>query len=240
MLTGSRLLALAVAAVFAPASAGGVPAGIPSLYVTYVTESCTFSLKNDAGAAVHKIVPGTYQVVIRTSEPLGDFDLSGRTDLMACKGFVRFRLTGPGISYSSTLDYGDEALEIHPEKFRAGGTYSVQDDNNVAGTKRSFTVATSGGVPVPGMLEATVSATGKLVLTHNKQAVSSLKQGKWTFSVDDESKSSGFTLQQLGESPVAVTTGSFFGFKTVTITLKPGRWYFYSPGGLKTSFVVRA
>jgi hypothetical protein len=60
-----RLSLLAFAAVVVTVSSAGVArAGLPSLYVNYKTETCTFSLTNDAGKTVHTILPGAYQVVI--------------------------------------------------------------------------------------------------------------------------------------------------------------------------------
>ncbi len=240
----ARVIPVAVAAVAASSGAGVARAGYPSLYVNYKTETCTFSLTNDAGKTVRTILSGTYQVVIATSGTFGDYYVSGETGLMACKGFVGFRLTGPGVNITTTLDYGDSAGEIDAATFKAGGTYTVQDDHNVAGTKRTFTVATSGsvpdvgGVPFRGALDVSVSSKGKVTLSRKNKAVSSLKQGRWTFSVSDQSKTIGFTLQQLDKSPVTVTSGAFFGFREVTISLKPGRWYFYSPGHEKSSFEV--
>jgi hypothetical protein len=197
-------------------------------------------LTNDTGKTVHTILPGAYQVVVATSGTFGDYYVSDVTGMRACKGFVEFRLTGPGVNLFTTLDYGDSSGEILAAKFKAGGTYTVQDDHNVAGTKRSFSVATSGsvGVPLRGVLVATVSSKGELALTRNDRAVSSLKQGKWTLSVRDDSKTSGFTLQQLSKNPVAVTSGTYYGFRELTVTLTPGQWIYYSPGGTKRSFRV--
>jgi hypothetical protein len=240
----ARFVAVAIAAVAAASVAGVARAGFPSLYVNYKTEDCTFSLTNDAGKTVRTILSGAYQVVVATSGTFGDYYVSPDTGLRACKGFVGFRLTGPGVNLTTTLDFGDSSGEILAATFKAGGTYIVQDDHNVAGTKRSFTVSKTGSVPdvggspLRGALDASVSSKGKLTLSLKSKAVSSLKQGRWTFSVNDQSKTSGFTIQQLGKSPVTVTNAGFFGFREVTITLKPGRWSFYSPGGAKSSFVV--
>jgi hypothetical protein len=233
---------IAFAALAAAAGAGGARAGLPSLYVNYKTENCTFTLTNDAGKTVRTILPGAYQVVIATPGTFGDHYTSTETGLLACKGFVGFRLTGPGVDIRTTLDFGDASGETYPATFKAGATYTVQDDHNVAGTRRSFEVATSGsvGVPLRGVLFATVGPKGELALSRNDKTVSSLKQGKWTLSVRDDSKTTGFTLQQLSKSPVAVTTGSYYGFKEVTVTLTPGQWTFFSPGGKKHAFRVIA
>jgi len=106
-------------------AAPGAHAAFPSLYVNYKTEDCA------------------YQVVITTPNPYGVFGDSGTNDLTACKGFVQFRLTGPGVSVHATLDYGDSTSELYPGTFQPGATYTIQDDNNIAGTRRSITVATA-------------------------------------------------------------------------------------------------
>ena len=245
--------------MFGVVAAGPARAGFPSLYVGYNTADCTFRLTNDAGNAVGTIAPGVYQVVISTQDPYGSFDQSGRTDLMACKGFVKFRLTGPGVSLFTTLDYGDSAGEQYTETFRAGGTYTLQDDTNVAGTRRSFAVATSGSAtptattptagaqqdvvpsaanPLRGALDAVVTAAGKVSLRRLGKPVFSLKAGRWTFAVHDVSKTAGFVVRGLHQKPVTVTNGSFVGWRELTLTLDAGRWSFYSPGGKESSFKV--
>ena len=156
---------LAVAAVAAAAGAGVAEGALPSLYVNYKAENCTFSLTTDAGKAVRTILPGTYQVVVETHGTYGDFYVSEETGLRACKGFVGFRLTGPGVNLFTTLDDGDSSGEILSAKFKAGATYTFQDDHNVAGTRKSFTVAKTGsaasvGPQFRGGLTALVSAKG--------------------------------------------------------------------------------
>src|SRR5690348_10346438 len=111
--------------------AGGARADLPTLYVGYTSDDCTFKVTSDAGAAVTTIAPGTYQVAISTPDPFGLFGNSGSTSQAACRGFVQFRLTGPGVSLFTTLENGDSAFELYSETFRAGGTYTLQDDGNV-------------------------------------------------------------------------------------------------------------
>ena len=68
---------LAAAAALAGAgSAGSRAALLPTLYVNY-TIGCTFTITNDAGAAVSSIAPGNYQVLVITPGPFGAVDLSG-------------------------------------------------------------------------------------------------------------------------------------------------------------------
>jgi hypothetical protein len=241
------LVAFATALAVAP----GAQAAFPSLYVDYKTEDCTIRLTNDAGANVTSVAPGTYQIVITTSDPYGVF---GQTEgLRACKGFVQFRLSGPGVSVYTTLDYGDGASEIYSATFQPGATYTLQDDGNIAGTRRSITVATSGsaslapssskGTPsassnIRGTLHGIVAHNGKLSLRRNGKAVTSLKSGRYAFSVDDQSTKHGFRLQVLKGKTQTITSVGYVGWQEVTLSLVPGRWSFFSPGGTKTSFVV--
>jgi hypothetical protein len=247
-----RLLASAVA-LGAVAAAPSAHAAFPSLYVNYKTEDCTFRITNDSGAAVSTIAPGTYQVVITTPDPYGVF---GQTEgLAACKGFIQFRLTGPGVSVYTTLDYGDGSSEIYPATFQPGAAYTIQDDNNIAGTRRSISVSTSGSAALApstskeasagassalATLHGIVAQNGKLSLRRNGKAVMSLKAGRYTFSVDDQSRKLGSRLQVLNGKAQTITSAGYVGWQQVTLTLVPGRWSFFSPGGRRTVFVVLA
>ena len=93
-------------------------------------------------------------------------------------------------------------------------------------------------MPFRGALDAIVYANGKLTLSRNGKKVTSLKTGKYTFSVDDESKKSGFSVQVLHGKASSITTAAFVGSNDVTIALKAGRWFFFSPGGTRTAFFV--
>jgi hypothetical protein len=243
-------LALVIGA--ACAAVQGAQAAFPSLYVNYKTEDCTIRFTNDAGANVTTVAPGTYQIVIATSDPYGVY---GQTEgLRACKGFVQFRLSGPGVSVYTTLDYGDETSEIYPATFQPGATYTLQDDNNITGTRRSITVATSGsaspapstpskgtpatGANVRGALHGIVAHNGKLSLRRNGKAVTSLKSGRYTFSVDDQSAKQGFRIQLLKGKAQTITSVAYVGWQELTLSLEPGRWSYFTPGGAKTSFIV--
>jgi hypothetical protein len=241
------LLASLVALFAAP----GAQAAFPSLYVSYKTEDCTFRLTNDAGSNVTTVAPGTYQIVITTPDPYGVF---GQTEgLAACKGFIQFRLSGPGVNVYTTLDYGDGTSEIYPATFQPGATYALQDDNNIAGTRRSITVSTSGsatpapspkgtaaGSDVLGTLHGIVARNGKLNLRRNGKTVKSLKAGRYTFSVDDQSTKLGFRVQVLNGKPQTITSAGYTGWQETTLTLAPGRWSFFATPGTRTVFLVVA
>jgi len=261
----ARLLLIPVLA----ASLAVVPAAgarrdvLPTLYVAY-TMNCTFTITDDGGRRVSSIPPGTYQVLVTTPMVFADVDLSGIFDMTACKSFVQFQLTGPGVNLQTTLQDGDEDKEMLSATFQPSATYTAQDNNQAGVTRTTFSTQATGSaaspsgpsssvsdkgssqeelvgsaaVPFRGSLEAIVYKSGKVSLSRNGKAVSSLKAGRWTFSVDDESKANGFTVKSLRGKPVAVTTTPFVGSHDVTLTLKQGRWFFYSGTGKKTTFIV--
>jgi len=92
---------------------------------------------------------------------------------------------------------------------------------------------------VLGTLTGAVSTKGKLTLTFKGKSVATLSAGRYTVSVTDKSKTAGFILQTLHASAVTVTSASFTGHKSETITLTSGQWFDYpSTHGQKTYFVV--
>jgi hypothetical protein len=256
--------ALAAVAVLVPAAGARPGAVLPTLYVDY-TINCTFSISDDSGKKVSSIAPGTYQVLVTTPIVFADVDLSGIFDMTACKSYVQFQLNGPGVSLSTTLQDGDEDKEILKATFQPSATYTASDLNQAAVTRTTFSTQATGAVAAPtgptssstsakgtpstditgseanpfrGALDAIVYKSGKLSLSRNGKTVTSLKEGRYTFSVDDESKTNGFTVKTLRGKAVAVTSGVFVGSHDVTLTLKQGRWFFYSGAGKKTAFFV--
>lgn len=87
------------------------------------------------------------------------------------------------------------------------------------------TTATTTAVPKlrgtigPGYTISLKNAKGKKVTT--------LKHGKYTFVVSDKSSIHNFTLNGPGAKNKAITGTSFVGTKTVTLTLKTGKYRFY-------------
>jgi hypothetical protein len=108
------------------------------------------------------------------------------------------------------------------------GTATVGNSDLVGSAKPTFR----------GSLDAIVYASGKVSLSRNGKPVTALTTGRWTFSVDDESRKAGFTVQVLHGKAQTVTTGAFVGSHDLTITLKPGRWSYFSPSGKRTTFYV--
>ena len=71
----------------------------------------------------------------------------------------------------------------------------------------------------PGFTISLKNAQGKKVTT--------VKHGKYTFIVGDKSSIHNFTLNGPGAKNKTITGTSFVGTKTVTLTLKTGKYRFY-------------
>jgi hypothetical protein len=100
---------------------------------------------------------------------------------------------------------------------------------SVASTKLTF----------KGTLAATVSVAGKLTLTFKGKRVSSLVEGKYTISVVDHSKTSGFVVQEVDGLATTVSSAAFVGTRHASVSIGAGQWLYYpSFIGKKTYFVV--
>ena len=132
-----------MAATIPAASATRSDQVLPTLYVNY-TMNCTFTITGDNGARVTSIPPGTYQVFITTPMVFADVDLTGITDMTACKSFTQFNLNGPGVNLSTTLQDGDEDKELDRATFQPGSTYVAVDNNQPGVARVSFTTTATG------------------------------------------------------------------------------------------------
>jgi hypothetical protein len=264
----TSIVVFGLAAAFLLALPSARAAGVlPTLYFNY-SMNCTFRFTDDSGKVPGTISPGTYQIEISTPGPFGLPDLSGITDMTACQGAVNFRLTGPGVKLFTDLEYGDQTFEHYSETFQPGATYVAQDDHQPAVARAVFTTAATGSaasvpsssssssstsagkgtvqkqivgssvVPFRGTLAATVDTTGKLALTTKGKSVGTLKAGLYTFTVHDDSTKSGFTIEKLKASAIALTGVGYKGTHVKTINLKAGQWTFFSPDGKKNYFIV--
>jgi hypothetical protein len=86
-------------------------------------------------------------------------------------------------------------------------------------TATSMAVPKLRGTIGPGYTISLKNANGKKVTT--------LKHGKYTFVVGDKSSIHNFTLNGPGAKNKTITGTSFVGTKTVTLTLKTGKYRFY-------------
>jgi hypothetical protein len=253
--------ALKLAGPLAATAAAALAVGVPGaradgdLYVTF-NANHTISFAQASGAPVGSTGGAPAPI------PSGGYTIHFE-DSVGVEG-PAFDLQGPGVSLVEDLFFGEAPSATHFVTLLANSTYTWRNDEQ-PGLVFTFTTSSTsvGGAPQPtpssggttsgtpskdivgsgvtpfrGALDAIVSSAGKLTLVRLGKTVSSLKAGRYTFDVDDESKSTGFTVQQIRRSPLTVTGTRFVGSHAVTITLRPGQWYFYSPGGKKHFFFV--
>ena len=261
------LAALLVAAALVVAGQGSARAALPTLYVTY-TLKCTFTIADDSGKAVTSIAPGTYQVAVSTPGSFSGVDLSGITDLTACKGAAEFRLTGPGVNLSTSLNDGDGSSDVLSATFQPSSTYVAVDNNQPSVARVSFTTLASGSATgstsgatttgstgsgttttksstgststtIKGTLNGAVSTAGAVTLRYKGKTISTLAPGTYKVSVVDKSKKSGFLMQALHGATTTVSSAAAVGTSSATVNLKTGQWYFFaSKTGKKTGFAV--
>jgi hypothetical protein len=259
---------LALAAVLVPAgSARSQDTVLPTLYVEY-TINCVFAITDDDGKKVTSIAPGTYQIHVTTPLVFSEVDLSGINDMTACKGFVQFELSGPGVDLATTLQDGDDDDDDLKTTFRASSTYTARDLNQPSVARVVFSTTATGSPTAPtspykpstsptksttstdivgsalkstpfrGTLKATVSTAGKLTLTFHGKAVEKLSAGRYSVKVVDRSKTAGFVLKQLHKSAITLTKSKFVGKSAGNVTMKPGQWLYSRGGGQAHYFVV--
>ena len=250
-------IAVIVAALVPLLSADVTATDAPGLYVTFRAgpQRITAMLANGAplgttSGAPTVIAPGLYNLFM--------------DDSAGIEG-PQFDLRGPGVEFVENMFYGENPSAAFTATFEPSATYTWRNDEqpNVVftfvtsasgGTTGSGGGGTSGGgssvgkpstdivgsaiVPFRGSLDAIVYKSGKLTLTLNGKQVTFLKTGRYTFSVDDESKLHGFSVQVLKGKAQTITSKAYVGTHDVTITLKPGRWFYFTPAGKQTTFFV--
>ena len=107
-------------------------------------------------------------------------------------------------------------------------------------TPVSSDIVGSAITPFRGTLTAVVSATGKLSLSFKGRKVARLEAGRYTVRVDDRTARRGFDLQRIRTAPLALTTPAYVGRRTASVVLRAGQWWFFSPSGAKSYFIVVA
>jgi hypothetical protein len=255
--------------VLAPAgSAKNQGNAFPTLYVNY-TMNCTFTMTDDSGQPVTAIAPGNYQVEVLTPVMFRLVDVQGRAanDFTGCKGWVQFQLTGPGVDLQTTLDAGCATLALLPAtSFKPGSTYVAQDMNQPSVARMAFTTLTSGSPPAvtnpsgtgngkgissvdvvgsslnaktQGTLAATLTPSGKSLLTTRGREVTTVPPGLYQFVVTDEDAKGSFTLRKVGATAgKQLTGGPFVGKQSVNVRLTPGRWMYWAGAATPRTFVV--
>jgi hypothetical protein len=252
------VLVLAAALVGSGSASASGPtssARIPTLYVMYAM-NCTFQFENDAGQVVTSIPPGNYEVDVRTPVAFGTVPMIGVTDLTACHGQPMFQLTGPGVNLFTTMTAGCSVDLLFPETFQPNATYVAQDNNQPSVTRMTLSVLGSGAPVTPppitvsgatssqsgdivgsglvsnsGTLTGSIATSGQSALMLGRKPVTTLKAGRYTFSITDKDSKVGFSL--LGptwKTPSSLSGAKFVGTTRHSVTLTAGRWTYYTTG----------
>jgi hypothetical protein len=242
-------------------------ANVPTLYVNY-TNTCTFSFSNDAGQTVTSIPAGTYEVEVQTPIMFKLITNPNMAvgDMTGCGGWVQFQMTGPGVSLFTTLDTGCVSADLLPETtFKAGATYNAVDLNQPSVAHLALTVTTGTPVAGPspydngtgkgetqqqligsstkttklsGTLIGSLASNGALKLMLKGKPVSSLKAGRYRFTITDKSPSAAFTILPSGGQAKAITGTAFVGRHTEYLTLTAGSYAYSTGSGKSYSFQV--
>ena len=87
-------------------------------------------------------------------------------------------------------------------------------------------------------LRGTVGPSFTITLKKNGKRVTTLKAGKYKLVVADKASAHNFELEQEsgGKFDRDVTDVSFVGTKTITVTLKKGKWKYYCEPHESTMF----
>jgi len=181
-----------------------------------------------AGPGVELITNMTFgedaaQTLVETFQPNSTYTF--RDDFQP--SLVRFFSTS-STSISSGESGGGVSTGSTPTKSQSGRGSPVTSQDIVG----------SGIKPFRGTLAGAVGPAGKLTLTFKGKGLGSLKSGRYKIAVDDQTPKSAFKVQRLTKQPVTVTGRAFVGKHTVTVTLDPGQWWYFSRAGKKTYFIV--
>ena len=108
-----------------------------------------------------------------------------------------------------------------------------------SGPQPTAATGPASALPLRGVLNATLSPTGKVALKLDGKPVDTLKPGRYVIAVVDQSTKSGFVVQELHKLATAVTSARFTGKRSAAVALTKGQWVFYpSVPGTKTHFSV--
>ena len=134
-------------------------------------------------------------------------------------------------SFSTTAN-GTPATPTVPYSTSGSGKGITTTPTNTAAGSAST-------LPLRGVLDATLSATGKVTLKLAGKPVSTVKAGKYVIAVVDQSKKSGFVVQELHKLGTVVSSAPFTGKRSTAVALTKGQWVFYaSVIGTKSHFTV--
>ncbi len=214
---------LAVVAVSIPAAATSAP---NATLTGVVGPGFTISLKDESGARVSHLDPGTYTINVTDNEITHNF-----------------HLRGPGVDQSTDIEGASPTPVTWTVTF-TDGTYNFQCDAHPAQMKGVFT---AGNVPPPppppppaGKLSGKVTTKAISLKTSAGSRVKSLTARKYKVSVSDTSKTQNFHLTGPGlnkKTGVAARASA-----TWTLNFKPGKYTYRSDKSrkLRGTFTVKA
>ncbi len=119
-----------------------------------------------------------------------------------------------------------------------GGATGGSSGGTSSNTTENADVVGSGVAQGRGTLTANVSTSGKLTLRFKGKAVASLKSGRYTIEVLDETSKGAFKLQKSNRQPVTLTSQPYVGRQSKTLQLVPGQWLYFSSPEKKSFFIV--
>jgi hypothetical protein len=202
------------------------------------------------------IPPGAYMVIVAS-------DVPDSQDI-----YHMFHLIGPGVNLSSELLPCENPAPVLAVTLQPSSTYTYDDlrhpdlthvvfSTSAGGSSaetagaaaRPSTGKTTGSIanstPVGsaiaklrGTLVGAIDSAGSPSLSVNGKRVSSLRSGRYKLTIDDKTAKHGFVIAPLHRPSVAVTSAPFVGRRSVILTLRSGRWVFYSSAAAKHVFVV--
>jgi hypothetical protein len=255
---------LAIGALgFASGSGAAIRVGEPELYVTYTgANTVQVTLGGQVVRSGGSIPSGAYVVLVYddgyNSTPR--FLMSGpgvniSSDLnstgMGVDGVSTFgpynfpagasytvqQQGGPSVSFGTTASAGGASSGGSGGGSSAGSSGGTSGGSS-SGTKSSTSVGST-GTKTMGTLKGSVSATGKGLLMLGGRIPKTLKAGRYTITVVDQSKKAGLVLGQTSKRPVTLSAASTTGPSSHSVTLSAGKWFFAnSATGAKTYFTV--
>jgi hypothetical protein len=181
-----------------------------------------------------------------------------------CTALPHWDLKGPGEQIHDNMTEGEVTSFTYNAYFQPNATYTWSNDGipgvvytfktssdvqgtpppapagaagysaGKHGTATSQDLVGSGSAPLRGKLTGAVSTGGGLSLTFKGKSVTHLTAGRYTITVTDRSKTSGFMFQKLRHKPMSVTGVTFVGKRSATVRLTAGKWFFTPRVGKQT------
>jgi len=160
----------------------------------------------------------------------------------------------PNATYSYQDDY-QPAIHGFFSTSASGPIATPVATGSGSGSSKTITGSGTSGIPLGGKDDGTtgtsstfrgtltgiVDAGGKLILKYHGSVVRELKAGRYAITVTDSSPKSGFVLQHMGHTALAVAPSGFVGKRSMNVVMIPGQWFFYpGAGGRKIGFLVAA